>query len=328
MEIAPFKELLKKLKLTLDSKGISDYQRMIGFRNGKAMTFNGLCGTVVKCEVGFECCVFGEEFIDQISKLDEDIELSFKDPIVHLKSGKLKAKFKTTPIVEFPDFIPKDRSELIREDPLLFPGLESVAPFVGDKMNALGGICIVQDRIYACTEKTATRAMLSKEISDIVHIPESAVESILKFGAPTMLFRARDLVGAYYPDSVTITNQIVARFPWEQVDTAFDVEGPEVTLPDDVKGVLKRITPSVDDSGDATLSGTQTHLTIATESASEDMEWQGCPEPWSCRVNLKRFGEATKKLKVMRLGSLFTDDPRALVFVGDNYLHAMGLQSE
>lgn len=329
MEYSILKQALSKLKLAIDNKGITEYSKALCFRNGKAMAFDGTCGVVIKLGLDFQCCVNGEDFISQVAKLDQDIDLEFKGATLHLKSGNFKAKFKTFPEVEFPNFIPQDRSELIREDPTLFPALKALAPYMGYENNPLGGMCLVQDRVYACNGKTATRATLTKQISHMVHIPANSVDVILKFGDPVMLFRAHDLVGAYYPDESVITNQIVARFPWEQVDTAFTVEGPEVELPEDIKGVLKRITPSVDDAGDATLSGTQTHLRIATDSAQEDMEWQGVPEEWTCRVNLKRFGEAIKGTRKVKLGNVIDGgNGSSLLFVGDNYLHAMGLPQE
>lgn len=329
MELSALKSALAKLKLTIDPKGVSEHHRALCARNGKLMSWDGLCGTVIRLDLGFECCFYGEDFISQVSKLEQDVELELKKDVLHLKSGKFRSKYATFPAIEFPDFIPKDRSELIRDDPALFPAIESLFPYIGEEMNALGGLCIVQDRVYVCSGKTATRAMLTKPISHMVHIPASSVEVLRKIGAPEMLFRAHDLIGAYYPDSVMVTNQIVHRFPWEQVDTAFNIDGPEIELPEDTKGVLKRITPALDDSGDATLSGTPTHLTIATDSASEDMEWQGPPEEWTCRVNLKRFGEAVKGTRKVRLGDVIDGGTgRALLFVGDNYLHAMGLQSE
>lgn len=337
MLVKDLQGILSRVKTALDSKGFLDTHGQLCFMDKKVKAFDGTVGCISAIDLDLTCCVDGDAFVSQVAKLDKDgeVELGIKNNQLHIQSGNLRAKLRISGTEDFPDFVPTDRSILIDNDPYLFPALEAAADFMGKEANALGGVCIVGDAVYTCNEKTATKAVLSKSITDIIHVPARFVNAILEFGEPNFLFRARDLVGAFYPDSVIITSQIVSRFPYEQINSVFEVDLPEEVLPTDLDKALKRIGPSLVNTEAVTLSSTNGVLSVATGSpgstipdssdgAAETIPWTG-PD-FKCSVNLKRLQAVLKRTSKVRLGSVMSDNPRALLFIGDNFLHALALQ--
>lgn len=319
--------LLDELKPTLGTKGLMEIYSGICFRDGKAMTYDGVTGTVVKTDIAntINCCVPGEDLIDLVSKLKDDIDLTLEKGILQIHSGGLKAKIKTFAYDDFPDFIPKDRSEILADEPMLIPALSTVLPFIGKEPNALGGVCIVQDKVYSCAGQTVTKALLTKQITHMVHLPERFVKAMVKFGNPTCLFRAHDLVGAFWENEgrILVTSQIVARFPHEQVDSVFAVSGPEKELPADLDAVCKRIAASLTNTDWADLTQDGNILKVSSENAYETIPWDA-PQ-FHTRLNLKKFQAALKLTSKVALGSVVSGENRALVFMGDHYLHALAL---
>lgn len=316
------KQLLSALKLTLPKTATSQVLTTICFMDGKAKTYDGVCGTVMKSGLTISCCVPGEELISQVSKLDGEITLNQVDNMLHIAAGTFKAKFKTFEAVDFPDFIPKDRSELTDEQGIA-AAIELVAAFASKEADALGGVCVVQDKVYSCNGRTVTKVLLQKPITHMIHIPERFAKALAKAGEPICLFRANDMVGAYYPDMVLITQQIVNRFPHETVETIFGIGDPEVELPEELGGVLKRISPSLTASGVVSLQSAGGKLSVATESAGEVLDWTG-PE-FKFNVEAKHLASAIELARVVRLGSVVSGENRGLVFVGANVLHALAL---
>ena len=324
---ASFQALLADLKHTLGTKSVLPIHGAICFRDGKALSYDGQTGCVIKTALADElrCCVPGDELIDLVDKLKDDIDVSLAGNTLHIHSGGLKAKIKTFSYVDFPEFIPQDRSELTADDPALMPALEAVLPFIGKELNALGGVCIVQDKVYGSTGQTVTKALLTKKITDMVHLPDKFVKALVKLGNPTCLFRARDLVGAFWEAEgrILITSQIVARFPHEQVDTVFRVAGPEKVFPDDTAAVCKRIAASLTDTEWVEVTQQDNQLKIASKTAYEILPWEA--PNFTCKVNLKRLLGSLKVTSRVALGSVVSGENRSLVFMGDNFMHALAL---
>lgn len=326
--------MLTQLKSALDTvspfvlnKGVLEIYSAVSLRDGKVYAFDGVSGAVANTGLPTElrCCVPGDELIDLVDKLKDDIDVSLNKDVLNIQSGSLKAKIKTFSIVDFPEFIPQDRSELLADDPALMPALEAVLPFIGKEPNALGGVCIVQDKVYSCNQQTVTKALLTKQITHMVHLPEKFVKALVKHGNPTCLFRANDLVGAFWDAEgrILITSQIVARFPHEQVDTVFRVAGEEREFPDDTAAVCKRIAASLTDTDWVALTQESNVLKIASKTAYETLPWEA--PNFDCKVSLKRLVGALKVTAKVALGSVSSGENKSLVFMGPNFLHALAL---
>lgn len=329
MTAEELQEICNKLKLALPKSTVNPVLASICIRGGKIMAFDGVTGVITKIDTDINICVPGTQFVDQIAKLDGEVDLSLKGEKLLLTCGAFKAQFKTCSHLDFPDFVPQDRSELISGEDNLTAALSAVIPFAGTESDALGGLCLVSNKIYASDGRTATKALLSKNLTDMIHVPERFVRCVLKFGQPKLLFRANAMVGAYYAEgSVVITRQIVPRFPHEQVDGVFQVPEPDVVLPEALDGVLKRISASLDDSGDLTLESDQAQLLVSTQSAAEGLAWTG--PKFKATIGAKRLMAALKLSRSVRVGS-----DRALLFTGKinpedqetNIYHAVGLSA-
>lgn len=330
MDQKELKDICSKLKLALPKGSANPALLAICFKSNKVMAFDGITGVITKVPVDISCCVPGASFIDQISKLKGELDLTLKGEKLTLTCGSFKAHFKTFSHLDFPDFVPQDRSELVSGSGNLIPAFKIAVGFAGEEANALGGLCVVGNKVFACNGRTATKVLLDNALTHMVHLPVRFIQCLLKFEQPKMLFRANDMVGAYLEDSVVITRQIVPRFPHEQVDTMFDLPGPELDLPEELEGALDRISASLDDSGDVSLVSDQTSLTVATQTAAEPLAWVG--PKFNCRINAKRLLAALEITKTVRLGSLVSGENRALLFVGKigevedfNFFHAVGL---
>lgn len=319
----------------LGNPNVRDSFGLICLRDEKILSFNGQVGVIVAFKHPLSVCVDGKSFHNLLKSFGTEAEVVLEEGrgCLYVKSGTTKAKLKTQPGVEFPDFVPQELAKLYDGQDIhaAFKAIEWTLSKAGKLNEQFQGYGIKGTYLYTCTGHTISRYKLEKECPVSLHVPEVFGDIILSLGQPTYLFRSRAQVGAFYQDekTVVLANQLVAHYPFELLQEEFARAGTPIEV--ELTGIsdfLKRaqtITeqPSLDveikDDGNQLLFRTK-ELTAVVPSTTH---------VFASTALAERLAKACIKLgERVDVADVVGGENRTLRFREGNLEHFVGLQAE
>lgn len=337
LELKTLRSAIDVVKTTVASKAAMEVFRFLCFRNDKLMTYDGVSGTITKCEMnGLEFCIDMQEFSKVLRSLAEEnleLELASDASRLKLRSGSFKCSLPAIPHFDFPNIFPTDVEKLC-DAPNLKEAVRAVFWAAGDdSVNAvLQGIALAGSYCYSSDGKRATRSRLSSPTSKQVTISRQTAKQIERLGTPSYLFASEGTIGALYVEQKTIltSRTLEANFPVSAVDSFFDKPRDNtVELPEDLSSVISRVARGKDAVVRVFSSNGHLEVTSKDENseAREVLDWS-CPHEVAFRVRAPRLLAALKKSHRVDLSDLVTGDARMLLFLGDSWEHALALYGD
>lgn len=342
VEFSQLRDAVGRVKATVAKAGVVESFTRICIRNGKLSSFDGMSGTITSCGLnGFEFCVPAKKLIALTDVLGKKSgTLDYRDGWLHIKAGNYSTKIPTFDVIEFPDLMPKGKTEIFCEAQNLVQALKacSASMETDEARTALYGIAFSRDHVYSTDGKKMTRAKLDApvKIGQTVSIAKPAVQQLTRLGQPKYLFWADANVGALYPDikTVLIARSTVGSFPFALVDNALNMGSDQFSfpVPSDLLEVVERVRALVDDEeSQLLLSCDGQRLKVKTKDTqtggAEETITFATGASFSVKLKADSLRNTLRQLKPTQidLTDIVQGQKRMLFFRGPGYEHAMAL---
>lgn len=346
VEFGKLREAVSRVKATVAKAGTVEAFTRICIRNGKISSFDGMSGTITSCDLnGFEFSVPAKKLIALVDVLGgEDGTLEHKNGWLYVEAGAYSTKIPTFDVFEFPDLMPKGKTEVFCSATNLIKMLKICTPTMetDETKQKLYGLAFRDRYLYSTDGKRITRAELDSPANagsgEPVSIAKPAVQQLIRLGQPKYLFWCDANVGALYPDvkTVLIARTVVGAFPFELVDAAL-AQGSEewsYPIPARLLEVVERVRALVDDEeAQLLLRCDGMTLTVSTKPTETGHAEETLPfeiqTDFDIKVKAASFWSTLKQLKPTHidLTDLVKGNSRMILFRGEGYNHAMALMS-
>jgi len=315
----------------ISKKGDLDQSDSIIFDNDSIYTFNSEIGIYHNFETNIQGAIKAEKFIQLLEKLPQDeIEIKEIKGKLSLKADRIKATIKLDKNITLnPQKIPGKTSKKWKTLPDNFNEGIAFCFFSANTSNIPAGtdcLFVNGDRIASVDGYRGTVFNLSSSIDDDFLLPAKCAKQLSKYSSEKVVI---DNGWLYFmnENGTVFSVRTYAEIDYPAYDSFFDVDGPEINLPDEFLEIVSRakILISADFVLDqfVSLIFSEGKVVCRGEGVDgwfeEEREIEYSGKDLDIKIHPAMFSEVVKFDKKIIIGS------DSMLFVSDYFMHTICL---
>lgn len=335
--------LLAKLQVVYKTVASTDrvhVQQLFCFTQGTIRSFDGVCGTLCKFDVGVNACVDADQFMQVVKSLPGNFEMH-QDArgkiVIRYNDNKSEIELLAESTARFPDFIPKNFQPLLDKE----SGLAGAVSTLFDLNNTeartpqFSGIGIKGKFLYALDGNRTTRAELKVPCANPYTIPIHAGLLFSSLGDPSLLVGNRNLLAAIYSEFLIATQLNASDAPTTAIDQQIELSDKQQVFcqfPVELLPALVRCKSFANEKTSGvklSYAGGKLEVSSSVESKGGIREVIECHLPIDFKIHVQptHLLDILKRTRVANLASLQLSNGRFLRFNGAGFNHIMCLMS-
>lgn len=301
------------------------------FQNANVLSYDGICGTACRFTTGVRACVNAEHFMQTISSLSGDFELTQDESL-----GQLYIRYKGSEIEiptqspqGFPDFIPKTYSEIYGADSLLGEALQVLLKLTSEsKTPQFSGVGFYGQYAYATDGSRATRFHVNGNCPGLYSIPLKSARKLAALGTPVRVVGNKHCLVAMYPTHLFVTQLNAVNVPVTAIENQFaNVSAAwKARLPDELVQTLKRCRLYANEKSSGTqIKSMSNYMVIESQAQGrgkiKERIDHALNHDFDINVNASQIIEAMSLTNEINLYDIMRGDARFMRFEGPRFSH-------
>lgn len=243
-------DALKAVKPGLSTKEIIQQSMHVMFMGDCIATFNDAVSVLYPFETDFKCSVNGDEFYKVLDGIKEDeVDVVLDGDTIKINSKKTKAGFSTLVGEQEKVDVLVEKLLALTSKPKFFRTLPndfvkgaSLCMFSASKDMTTGVNCCVgvrKNEVFSTDSLRLSRYQMSSKVRDELLIPARDVFELVKYDV-VKYGLSEGWVHFQTEDGVTFNCRTMkGEYPFDRIARFFKVPGNEVTLPEELRDVMK-----------------------------------------------------------------------------------------